>query len=74
MVIFQYYIASISSSPIKGSIINTQTSFNFIVFQEEFKTLFGKEAPSNEFLEWLIGFTEGDGSFVVNHRGDCSFI
>lgn len=26
------------------------------------------------FLEWLIGFAEGDGSFIVAKRGDISFV
>lgn len=30
--------------------------------------------PSIDFLSWLIGFTEGDGSFIVNNRGDLSFV
>lgn len=30
--------------------------------------------PSKEFLAWLIGFTEGDGSFIVNNRGDLAFV
>lgn len=30
--------------------------------------------PSKEFLTWFIGFTEGDGSFIVNKRGDLAFI
>lgn len=30
--------------------------------------------PSDKFLTWLIGFTEGEGSFVVNNRGDLAFI
>lgn len=30
--------------------------------------------PSTEFLSWFIGFTEGDGSFIVNHRGDLNFV
>jgi Cytochrome C and Quinol oxidase polypeptide I/LAGLIDADG endonuclease len=33
-----------------------------------------KTRPSEHFLCWLIGFTEGDGSFVVNKKGDLSFI
>lgn len=53
---------------------STASSFNFTMFKEQYKALFSKDAPNNEFLEWLIGFTEGDGAFVVNHRGDCSFI
>jgi len=30
--------------------------------------------PSSAFLTWFIGFTEGDGSFVVSKRGDLSFV
>jgi Cytochrome C and Quinol oxidase polypeptide I/LAGLIDADG endonuclease len=30
--------------------------------------------PSDAFLTWFIGFTEGDGCFVVNKRGDLSFV
>ena len=29
---------------------------------------------SSEFLEWFVGFFEGDGSLVVNHRNDQSFV
>jgi hypothetical protein len=29
--------------------------------------------PSKEFLEWFIGFSEGEGSFIVAKRGDLSF-
>jgi hypothetical protein len=37
-------------------------------------TLKNKELPSDQFLYWFIGFTEGDGSFVVNKRKELSFI
>jgi len=30
--------------------------------------------PSDEFLTWLIGFTEGDGSFIVSGRGSLQFV
>jgi hypothetical protein len=33
-----------------------------------------EEIPSEEFLTWFIGLTEGDGSFIVNNRGDLSFV
>jgi LAGLIDADG endonuclease len=44
-----------------------------------FYTLYNKrypntEVPSQSFLEWLIGFTEGDCSFTVNSRGSPIFI
>lgn len=33
-----------------------------------------RETPSQSFLEWLVGFTEGDGSFTINSRGTSIFI
>ena len=30
--------------------------------------------PSENFLTWLVGFTEGEGSFIVNNRGDLAFV
>lgn len=33
-----------------------------------------QKLPSKEFLDWLIGFTEGDGSFILAKRGDLSFV
>jgi len=30
--------------------------------------------PSNKFLTWLVGFTEGEGSFIINNRGDLVFV
>ena len=32
------------------------------------------EAPSQSFLEWLIGFTEGDVCFKLNSRCSSCFI
>ena len=33
-----------------------------------------KNQPSPEFLTWLIGFSEGDGSFIKASRGDLYFV
>jgi hypothetical protein len=30
--------------------------------------------PSEKFLTWLVGFTEGEGSFIINNRGDLVFV
>ena len=30
-------------------------------------------APRGDFLNWLIGFAEGDGSFTTATRGDLYF-
>lgn len=47
----------------------------FLLFKTEWQnTNPNKSVPTDEFLYWLIGFTEGDGCFLVNHRNELSFI
>lgn len=49
--------------------------FNFNNFYLEFeKTHPNSKVPSTSFLEWFIGFTEGDGSFILSGRGNLMFI
>ena len=49
--------------------------FKFSLFYTKYKSFHGDRAlPSEEFLNWFIGFTEGDGSFIVNKRGDLAFV
>jgi len=48
---------------------------NFLLFSNEWhKTFPSFKVPSDSFLYWLIGFTEGDGCFLVNNRNELSFI
>ena len=50
-------------------------TFNFFLFQTEFSKFHPqKKIPTNTFLSWLIGFTEGDGCFLVNNKNETSFI
>lgn len=50
-------------------------SFNFKEFYELYKELYpSNPQPSQEFLEWFIGFSEGEACFSVASRGDLSFI
>ena len=50
-------------------------TFNFEDFYLKKKSYLPNHLqPSKDFLCWFIGFTEGEGSFVVNNRGDLSFI
>ena len=49
-------------------------NFNFLNFFSEYKSHISAELPSKDFLTWLIGFSEGDGSFIVSSRGDISFV
>jgi len=48
---------------------------NFNIFHSKFNEKPNNfRVPSKNFLTWLIGFTEGDGSFIVNHRKDLAFV
>lgn len=49
----------------------------FLLFKTEwqkFNQNLNQPVPTDEFLYWLIGFTEGDGCFLVNNRKELSFI
>ena len=49
-------------------------NFNFLNFYGPYKSHISSDLPSKDFLTWLIGFGEGDGSFIVSRRGDLSFV
>lgn len=55
---------------------NTNETFDFTLFHDKYNKYFNysRTLPENEFLTWLIGFIEGDGSFVINKRNDLSFV
>lgn len=49
--------------------------FNFEAFYKEYSNLYpNNKLPNSKFLEWFIGFTEGEGSFTVAKRGDLAFV
>ena len=48
---------------------------SFLIFSNEWQKSFPSfKVPDDSFLYWLIGFTEGDGCFLVNNRNELSFI
>lgn len=52
-----------------------ETPFNFNPFYKKYTELYPhKTLPNYSFLEWLIGFTEGDGFFTIAVRGDLYFV
>jgi LAGLIDADG endonuclease len=52
-----------------------KNEFYFSLFYDKYKTYKPENlAPSPAFLTWFIGFTEGEGSFIVNNRGDLAFV
>jgi len=51
-----------------------ETPFNFTSFYSYFNKLYPNKAPDRKFLEWFLGFAEGEGSFIVPKRGDLAFV
>ena len=65
--IFKRYISKYDS--------NLNNKFDFSAFYMKYNThLPNNQIPSENFLTWLVGFTEGEGSFIVNNRGDLAFV
>jgi hypothetical protein len=49
--------------------------FSFSTFYSVYTKRYpNAQAPSQSFLEWLVGFAEGDGCFTVNSRGTGIFV
>nr|QCW06890.1 hypothetical protein [Drechslerella brochopaga] len=50
-------------------------SFDFTSFYFKFSEYYPNlKQPDNKFLEWFIGFSEGEGSFILAKRGDLAFV
>ena len=55
--------------------LSVGSPFSFSTFSSLYRKRYpNKEVPNQSFLEWLVGFTEGDGSFTVNSRGTPVFV
>ncbi len=50
-------------------------NYDFNSFFTRYKAMYPDcKIPNVEFLQWFIGFTEGEGCFTVAKRGDLSFV
>lgn len=50
-------------------------TFDFTSFYTKLEEYYPNQTkPTKEFLEWFIGFSEGEGSFILAKRGDLSFV
>lgn len=50
-------------------------SFDFTSFYFKFSEYYPNlKQPSSKFLEWFIGFSEGEGCFILAKRGDLAFV
>jgi hypothetical protein len=68
------YALTTASLPFFPS-FNSNRSFNFSLFNIMYSKLYPHSPnPNQAFLEWLVGFSEGDGSFIVSKRGGLQFV
>ena len=67
---------SLTNSNISSFIkLENNNNFNFSKFYDIHKAYLPNHlTPSYNFLTWFVGFTEGEGSFIVNNRGDLAFV
>ncbi len=50
-------------------------NFDFSSFYSKFNEYYPNSKPaSQKFLQWFIGFSEGEGSFILAKRGDLAFV
>lgn len=72
--LFLKKIDYISFSVILTSCQENKT-FDFTSFNSKFNEYYPNlKQPKNKFLEWFIGFSEGEGSFILSKRGDLAFV
>lgn len=74
-VLYQHLFLNIKLCTIPVLASRSASPFHFGNFYALYEKRFpNTKAPSLAFLEWLVGFAEGDGCFTVNSRGTSSFI
>ena len=73
-VLYQHlFLTKISFTTI--AIATPIPTFDFNLFHKNYASKYpDRPLPSISFLEWFIGFTEGDGNFTVSNRGDLVFV
>ena len=75
LFILPIFNLSIFKRHITNITYNLKIKFDFSAFYNKYNAhLPNNNIPSENFLTWLVGFTEGEGSFIVNNRGDLSFV
>jgi len=76
-ILYQHLFLRIEYIPLSVLVIHKKNnkSFNFASFYHKFKEYYPNfKQPNPEFLEWFIGFSEGEGSFILAKRGDLAFV
>lgn len=75
-ILYQHLFLTITTLYTVPVVTLGETSpFHLAAFYSSYNERFpNTEAPTQSFLEWLIGFAEGDGSFIVNSRATAIFV
>lgn len=75
LLIFLFIVKSLGLAFFNSKILKSSKSFDFSIFYSKYKEYYPcSEQPNSLFLEWFIGFSEGEGSFIKAKRGDLSFV
>lgn len=70
-----FSITTLYTIPIVAKDLASPLKFRFGTFYTLYDKRFpNATAPSQSFLEWFVGFTEGDGCFTINSRGTPIFV
>jgi len=71
-----FWTNNICSSSIRKITMHQKSkSFDFTSFYSKFNEFYpNSKQPTKKFLGWLIGFSEGEGSFILAKRGDLAFV
>ena len=75
-ILYQHlFLTNIYYLYLSKTLTTENKTFNFTHFYFLFNKYYPKlKQPSEEFLQWLIGFSEGKGSFILAKRGDLAFV
>jgi hypothetical protein len=74
-ILYQHLFLTAKLYTIPAIVVSSASPFRFYKFNALYKERFpNADLPSQYFLEWLVGFAEGDGSFTVSSRGTPIFV
>lgn len=75
-ILFQHlFLASTYYIFFSKTLCTKNKTFNFSQFYSEFNKHYPNlKQPNEKFLQWFIGFSEGEGSFILAKRGDLAFV
>jgi hypothetical protein len=74
-ILYQHLFLTAKIYTIPAIVAGPVSPFHFGTFNVLYNKRFSNDnLPSQSFLEWLAGFTEGDGNFTVSSRGTPIFV